>query len=451
SKYEEYHYKDITKESPILPTTYSTSEFTGRNPDNWTQLTVNYSRDYDTLGTRLFTGADAGTFNDDYYNKFIETTNGISNTVNNTEKIDYQFMNYQLDYSKYFTEDKYFETGAKTTLGHSNFSSNISSSLNNLDTLSNEVIYDESITSVYFLFGNKIKESYYEIGIRGEYARTKNNAGLSTSMPNIFPSGTFFLRESVALSYSTSIWRPDYSSTSSSTSFTGGDVFSSGNSSLMPSYNHSLDLSFFDEVVSLSYNRTNNAQVDNYSASNDSVNYFYSGVFNIDYFDSYWLNITIPVELDKLTSYTWIGTYLMRGKDINGFTGDPSVGFMIDSETELELNKRWSLSTNIFYQSKMKLGLAEIKEQFVTSAGVFYNTKNNKLRISAQIWDAFYGERYQQKIFTNEVTSNESGNPDTRYIEFSLRFKFGKLEQPSYDTESIQGQGDKGGSGGGAF
>jgi outer membrane receptor protein involved in Fe transport len=161
----------------------------------------------------------------------------------------------QTDYIHPFKEDGKFETGFKGTIRKITNEFLVEEQSNTGDWITlpafdNNMEFTERIHAVYALLGNKIKKFSYQLGLRGELSdiRTglvKTNQINRRQYFNLFPSTSLSYeldeKNTLQLSYSYRINRPDFRNLTPFADFSDPRVYFTGNPNLNPEYTHSVE------------------------------------------------------------------------------------------------------------------------------------------------------------------------------------------------------------------
>lgn len=162
----------------------------------------------------------------------------------------------QLDYVKPFSKDGKFELGGRSGLRNISNDYLVETLLDNdwtpLAGLTNNVIYKENIYAAYAILGNKISKFSWQAGLRTEIADVKTELQQTNEIndrplyTNLFPSAHvgYEMRNenSVQLSYSRRIRRPNFWDLNPFFSYSDSRNFWSGNPDLQPEYTDAYEL-----------------------------------------------------------------------------------------------------------------------------------------------------------------------------------------------------------------
>ena len=461
-------YKNITTQSidstSILPTK-------GNLDYEYYALTLYIDFKLDTLGSKLKVSANTlRRIQSD--NKRLKSTifsGNSSNTIRSESALNNSDFNYKVNSViadvEISNENTKWEFGSKVTLINNNsdisfFNTNSGTPV--LDTnQSNLFLYDETILAAYLSFDSyHWKEWFIQLGLRFENTKTKGksvtlNQVNNNNYNNVFPSAYVSYdpnkKHSFSLGYSTSINRPRFYSVNPFRNYIDFFSYSEGNPQLLPSYTHSIELSYILKN-NLSFFISNNF-------TNDSFDYLTltSQDNNLEitspknYFDQYTLDFDVRYNwkpkkwLSNRFSLNW--SYSRSTSDIpevtlarltgSGLTLSSSSVFMVNKKKENKLYLRFSQnlpSTDGFVKTANSANL--------TIGGVFHFFDKN-LILQLQARDVFR----QQRIIAVENYQNyryESRTyNDAQAFICMLTYKFGnkksKRKQRNVD-QSEQGR-----------
>ena len=192
-----------------------------------------------------------------------ESSDYIQDNINGGERLIQRSVNpayednilFQTDYVSSFGEDGNFETGFKATIRKITNEYLVEEQTNGgawvvLPAFDNNMEYTERVYAFYGMISNRIRKFSYQLGLRGEYTdmRTgllKTNQLNERSYFNLFPSGSFSYELSeintLQLSYSYRINRPDFRNLTPFADFSDPRVFFVGNPNLDPEFTHSVE------------------------------------------------------------------------------------------------------------------------------------------------------------------------------------------------------------------
>ncbi|MCB9051942.1 MAG: TonB-dependent receptor [Lewinellaceae bacterium] len=161
----------------------------------------------------------------------------------------------QMDYIRPFAKEGKFETGLRASIRELNTDFQVEEQENGdwqlLPNFTNEFIYDENIYAAYAIVGNKFGPFSLQLGVRAELTEVntrlvETNEENPRDYLNLFPSGhlgyEFAGQNSLQVSYSRRINRPNFWFLNPFFSFSDARNIRSGNPNLDPEYTDSYEL-----------------------------------------------------------------------------------------------------------------------------------------------------------------------------------------------------------------
>lgn len=163
---------------------------------------------------------------------------------------------YQLDYQQPIGKDGKFETGIRSSFrdmvnDYTVGQKNETGIFETVSGLKNYFIYNENISAVYGILGNKTKKFSYQAGLRAELTDVKTTLRETKEInprkyTNLFPSVHFTydlpLQNALQFSYSKRVRRPFYNELSPFSTFADSRNFFSGNPNLDPEFTNAFEL-----------------------------------------------------------------------------------------------------------------------------------------------------------------------------------------------------------------
>lgn len=192
-----------------------------------------------------------------------ESSNYMQDNVNGGERLIQRSANpayednilMQTDYVTSFGKEGNFETGFKGTIRKITNEYLVEEQTNGgtwlvLPAFDNNMEFTEKVYALYGMISNKIRKFSYQFGLRGELTdmRTgliKTNQLNERNYFNLFPSGSFSYElgdmNTLQLSYSYRINRPNFRNLTPFADFSDPRVFFVGNPNLNPEFTHSIE------------------------------------------------------------------------------------------------------------------------------------------------------------------------------------------------------------------
>jgi ferric enterobactin receptor len=187
----------------------------------------------------------------------------------------------QVDYTNPVGKDGKIETGLRTsfrdmTNDYIVTEQQASGEFTTIPGLENIFVYQENITAAYAIYGNKVNQFSYQVGIRGEntdiqtellQTKEKNPRQYANLFPSAHVNYLISKDNSLQLGYSRRVRRPTYNDLSPFVTLSDNRNFFSGNPNLNPEFTDSYDLGhlkYFDQgsISSSIYYRNTTGKID---------------------------------------------------------------------------------------------------------------------------------------------------------------------------------------------
>ena len=415
---------------------------------------LNY-RFKDTLGHTINIDLDYGKYNSDrtnlqpntYFNG-DETEVLSENIVFFDTPIDISIVSAQLDYTQNLLKGTLSLGGrySKVKTDNSFDAFDRTNGNNNLDeSQSNDFIYDEQISALYFNFSKKVDKFNFQMGLRMENTISdgqltsldeNQNNRVERNYTNWFPSGgiTYQMnrKNSFALIYSKRIQRPNYQSLNPFQYRIDELSFRQGNPFLQPQYTDNVKLSHtynYRLTTSLSYSFISDFFAQVTEAVGDDQNFIIQrNVANQKIIN---LGVSYPTKFND-----WWNIYL----SINAYRSiyeATNPDFLALSQNTLSL-----YAQNTF---KLPKGItAEISGWYSSPSvwGGTYQTKSlgslnlafqkrffdNKLTARLGFNDILFTSPWQGTTQFGDLRIDGNGGNDSRQVRFNLTYNFGRDE-----------------------
>jgi len=394
-----------------------------------------------------------------------EQSANVLQFVNNQE--DEQNILFQTDYVKPFTEDRSFETGARTTMrtiinAYQVTEENQSGGVDILPEFTNSFNYQENIFAAYAIYNDAFSDFTYQLGVRTEYTGISTQLGEGEANDreflNLFPSA--FLTWEIntlsdfQLSYSRRISRPGFRNLLPFFSFSDSRVFYSGNANLNPEFADNYEMGYvrYWENASLYSGiyyrhrtgvieriRTVDGNGDNrIFPVNLSVQDAYGFEFNYQHDFYKWWSVNGNLNLYRAIT---TGNYEGISYNADNFTSQGRIMNRMQfwkSNFQLSFNFRGPQTTT----QGNALGI------YTMDIGWSKDILNDRATIALSVRDLFNTRK--RRTFTNGVT-DEGGTFESydefqwrqRQITLSLTYRINQKKK--FDRNSERGSGDSGG------
>lgn len=250
------YYEDLTSTGQLTKTIKRTDDETAKERD--TEVSLNLKKKFPGKNDKEWTADFQWTHSGE-----SESSNYLQDNINGGERLMQRSANpayednflLQTDYVSSFGEEGNFETGFKSTIRKITNEYLVEEQTNGgawltLPAFDNNMEFTERVYALYGMVSNKIKKFSYQLGLRGELTDMttgliKTNELNDRNYFNVFPSGSFSYELSdintLQLSYSYRINRPNFRNLTPFADFSDPRVFFVGNPNLDPEFTHSVE------------------------------------------------------------------------------------------------------------------------------------------------------------------------------------------------------------------
>ncbi len=357
---------------------------------------------------------------------------------------DIEIISLKSDYTHPFKKGGRLEAGAKSSFVKNN-------NLVNYerwdgvkwiaDSRSNHFIYDENINAIYLNVNTQVKKWSFQGGLRLENTvakgyQVKNDSTFKRDFTNLFPSAFISYAadksNTLTVSYSRRITRPNYQDLNPFIYFLDSLSYRKGNPFLLPQFSHNIELSHSYKgklITTLNYNNTTNVISQLIKPDGDLL---FLTSDNVAKFRNVGISITAPVPVTKWwTSNIFLnvfnnhyeGVYENKPLDLS-FTS-----FMINMTQTFTLKQGFTLEMNGFYRAKGVNQLNIDEPMYVVSFGAQKQVLKGKGTLRLNLRDPFWIQRYKGKTQYDLVDSRARNRWDNRQVNTSFTYRFGKSGQ----------------------
>jgi iron complex outermembrane recepter protein len=418
-------------------------------------LNLNYTFKIDTLGKEINFNADIIGYDSKLSQSLLSKTYLADQSfVNRTNLISdlpstIEIKTAKVDYTHPLPNGAVFETGAKSSLIHTNNVANFYDEENGVltvnNTFTNNFKYDENINAAYINYNIQLKKLGVQSGLRFENTFIKGkqigtqirpDSSFTRKYNSLFP--TLYLsysldslsKHQLGFSFGRRIDRPNYEDMNPFTYPLDRFTLYAGNPYLQPTFSNNIELSYtYNNQISstLAYSNTNNVITETIE---QNTNIFYSRPGNIGKSTSYGLKVegswTIKKKL-TLQFYTEImhneyKSILYRQKVDNRGTY-----WYIGPTIQWQITNLWSAEMTVDYQT------AAVSGQFRTipvgsiRMGTSLKVLKNKGTIRVHLNDAFYSNQPGGDIKSlYNSTASWLSYLDSRVLTVSFGYRFNR-------------------------
>ena len=452
---------------------YQSLQLNSQKPNPWIypEFNVNAEHIFDTIGTALRFSANYNPYWDIYAANFdnhyldADYNNVLNPSVFKTSNtLTFTNSNALLDFEKEFKKEWKLETGIKHT-----YQEMISDYyLKNQDyttgdytidtTYSNVLNYQQNISAIYFNLTKQYKKFSFQAGARGENTvintvSQSNGLGFNRQYFNVFPLASIDFKKSdkhvFSLSYNKRVNRPDYNMFNPFPIFINSLSVHKGNPFLKPEYSHDFGFNYSYKnwmYHSVNYTRLVNAFM-GYNNQDDSTKSYVNSAANLKWADIYSYNLFIQKDIFKWWTVNLnASVFYVDGRGIiNNLPYRFSyIAFNPNLYSRITLKKGYNIEVNAFYLTPFLEGIYNTKARSSVSMTFKKTFFEEKLSIALAFNDIFLGEIRNTQVNYQNIKMTGLQTFDTRRVNISINYNFGKLKVEQRQVKDIEPQGKSG-------
>jgi hypothetical protein len=413
-----------------------------------TNAFLNYNHKIKSLGVDLFTGLQLTSFNQ-------QMEGLISNDFNDVGYELAQFRNQRfgidvasgrIDVEKKFKNEMKLELGGLYLQAKANtFFEVITSN----PPATNQSIYfhKEKNIAAYTQFSGTYKKLNYTLGLRAENTivdgkyKAATEPTVAKNFINLFPKAQFEVvidsSNTVSLNYAKTIARPDYSSTSQTSTYINPYFVWSDNINLNPTFTDEIALGYQykDKSLRLAYYKISNPVY--YSASYDNAQkllMFTSKNFELE--TNLSLELTLPFKYKFWNTTNVFIAGLNSIEDKSAIVNSAKPNLYYYSNHIFTLPKKMELYFTAWGITKQQLGIFERTPIFTMNAA-FSKTFHKNLICSISWNDILKKITIRENFVINEVSSKGVYFTDSHSVLLTVKYSFGQIKKSDYKEKSV--------------
>ncbi len=413
----------------------------------FSSTTLNYSNSLNTWGN-LFLGGQYTRYNQ-------ELESEISDNFNNTSFLlsQYRFQKFTIEaYSLKTDFEKEFKNKLKLELG-SSISKSKTNSLADIEisnpSTKTSSSYDnkEDNFSAYSQLSGKLGEFDFVTGLRIENTKIKGGFDNSDVLlidrnnTHLFPKTSLNYKidstKNISLDYSKSIKRPNYTATSSTSTYINPFLEWSRNINLKPSLTDELSFKFQyqDNSIGVTYYHTTDPVFYNFSYNNltkittiSSNNFKNESGINID------LSIPIKHMFWSSTNTLSFNLNTITGTSASVEKGSPYLYYYTHHQFKIDNSSSFSLSS--WGYTKRNEGIFKRNAIIVVNAS--YTKKFfKKFDATLSFNDLFKSMIFKENYSMNKIKVNTTYFTDANEVSLALKYSFGGIKNAVYKNKNV--------------
>ena len=423
--------------------TYTENEST----KNFINSFFNYQKKVKSIDTQFFTGFQYSNLDQ---RLFTEVNNNFNDNQFELDQIrDQKFLiNYfsgRIDIEKKLKNEMQFEVGGLYSSANSKSDVAIFYTESNQNELSFYDFKEENLSG-YTQLSGKIKKVDFLLGFRVENSNVKGKFRtdelplLDKNYTNLFPKVQFTFPvdsvKSIAVNYSRSISRPNYSSLSQGSTYINPYFLYARNINLGPALVNEISTSFLykDKSVKLSYTAVNHPVYNSFSFD-DQNNIMTFKDINFDKSSGFKVDFTFPFTYKFWTTTNSLLFLLEKIEDDSAVIMASKPYSYYSSNNEFRLPKQYSVVLNFWGLTKQYTGVFVTNPRFVVDTAVsktFFKKWNCTFS-----WNNIFKNNIETEKFTiNTINSKARYVVDNNMISIALKYSFGKTTETTFKEKN---------------
>lgn len=413
-----------------------------------TNAFLNYNHKIKSLGVDLFTGLQLTSFNQ-------QMEGVISNDFNDVGYELAQFRNQRfgidvasgrIDVEKKFKNEMKLELGGLYLQAKANTFFEVITA-NPPATNQSVYFHKEKNIAAYTQFSGTYKKLNYTLGLRAENTivdgkyQAATEPTVAKNFINLFPKAQFEVvidgSNTVSLNYAKTIARPDYSSTSQTSTYINPYFVWSDNINLNPTFTDEIALGYQykDKSLRLAYYKISNPVY--YSASYDNAQKlltFTSKNFELE--TNLSLELTLPFKYKFWNTTNVFIAGLNSIEDKSAIVNSAKPNLYYYSNHIFTLPKKMELYFTAWGITKQQLGIFERTPIFTMNAA-FSKTFHKNLICSISWNDILKKITIRENFVINEVSSKGVYFTDSHSVLLTVKYSFGQIKKSDYKEKSV--------------
>lgn len=305
--------------------------------------------------------------------------------------------------------------------------------------------YTQKNYAAYVNFSDQFGKFSYQAGLRFEDARYEgtttqaNGKTYTNDFPNLFPSAFLSYKlpqdQSVYLSFTRRINRPDFRQLMPYLDLSNPQEVSSGNPDLKPEFINNTELSYnklfkkgHNFIASLYYQYTQNL-IAQYRYYDETTNITYVQPQNLNSGVTYGLELTGKAQImpiwDATLNFNFFQNKIM-GDNVDPSLDNSGFSWLGKANTNIRLPKGFSIQLNGNYESPKVSGQGHLEEAWWVDAAIRKNFWGGKANVVVNVSDIFNTRKYTTIYDLAGYYQSIYRDRETRIGNITFTYRFGK-------------------------
>ena len=453
---------------------------TSYNEDLWKNKSINLNlrHQFDTTGRELTADIDLVNYGSNSKQLFNNTMFDPSmneksfNQLKGNLPVDISIYSAKIDYTQPLKDGGKLEAGLKGSMVNTD---NFAGYYNLIDNAwevdyrkTNNFKYEENILAAYVNYNRQINKWGIQGGLRYEHTSYRGNQfgnptakdssfkrNYGSLFPTVFVTYKANEKNTFGLSLGRRIDRPAYQDLNPFLFFIDQYTMGQGNPYLQPQFTQNVELSHTFKsylTTTINYSTTRDYMNETFDNGNDSqsgsneefVTVVRQG--NIGRRQNAGISVSAQVPVQK-----WWTAILYTNYNYNTFDGElngeqleVSGGtMMFNVNNQFKFSKGWSAELSGWYRTKGIDGQILIDPMYAVSGGLAKQVLKNKGTVKLNVRDIFYTQKPQGDIAFKTTEAWFRNSRDSRVVNISFVYRFGKPLKDSKPSRKSGGAGDE--------
>jgi len=371
---------------------------------------------------------------------------GVPYYLHGTLNQNIDILSAKTDYATPLGKGGKLELGAKSSYVKTDnnapyLSRNHSTGVDTVDARSDHFIYEENINAAYANYSRQLKKLSYQLGLRMEHTHSIGNSIATKTrvvrdyvqlFPTAFLSYKADEKNTVGLSYSRRLERPNYQDLNPFQRILDQYTYQQGNPYLTPQFAHNVELSHnFRGIINtvVNYSKTEDI-ISEVLKQNDVEKKSFQTRENIASSRMIGLAVSANLPVKKwwfVNIYTNVVNSRFKGFVNNTILDAGFTSFNANFSQQFRLQKGWTLEQNGFFRSKsLEGGLMMAEPMGVISFGVSKSVLQNKGTIKLNISDPFWIQQFRGNVNFGNINTSIHSRWDNRRVGLAFTYRFSK-------------------------
>lgn len=353
----------------------------------------------------------------------------------------------KIDYVHPFSKTSKLEAGLKTSFvttdNDMKFYIRLQREVPGADSLdrgrTNQFVYRENINAAYLNYNQQFGKTGLQLGLRLEHTAARGHQVTTDSVftrnylnlfPSVFVRHELNKKNSLGLSYSYRIDRPDYGSLNPFVYFLDPYTYGQGNPYLKPQFTHAFEATHTFGgflTTTLNFSHTDDVMTD-VLKQNDSQRVTFQTKENIGFRENMGVAVSASFPITKWwnsTSYLNVFRNRYKGQLLGGDLDLAFSSFQFNVQNQFTLSKTWSAELSGFYSRGFLEGILVGQPMGQVSVGLQKQLWNKKASLRLNVRDIFWTQYFRATVQYQNLDVYVKSRWENRVANLTFSYRFG--------------------------